>query len=447
MKTSKILHTILPFLALLLFIHTNNLQLSARSAEPAGDVLSLPLTDTFPDLNIQNYYLGIPWSLGYYYDDERMVCDSIMLYNINGMISPDSIGWLISDTIGSLNCETANSPFACLCRILKAYKTGNPNLLVAQYRPQDQAVINSYNSDPNDLSRLLDYMATVKIMHLKMVVQQNDGLVCWVKLGNNEDSLSTDPFKMEMVNGTWYAAVANDSSGLTHNLAKYLAQHPVIQDIITTNDFDQDGIINQNDNCPCKSNPDQSDFDHDGSGDLCDNCPSRSNPYQIDTDKDGLGDYCDNCYDHNNPDQTDSDQDMVGDSCDNCPLTYNPNQSDIDGDHVGDLCDDDMDGDGIANEFDNDVDGDFIVNDADNCKYSPNEDQLDSDGDSYGDACDNCKYNFNLDQADMDQDGIGDVCDQDIDGDGVVNIYDNCPTINNPGQEDDDCDGVGNSCE
>jgi len=60
-------------------------------------------------------------------------------------------------------------------------------------------------------------------------------------------------------------------------------------------DMDGDGVLNDVDNCPFKSNPAQADYDGDGSGDVCDNCPEVANPGQADVDKDGIGDACDVC--------------------------------------------------------------------------------------------------------------------------------------------------------
>ena len=94
-------------------------------------------------------------------------------------------------------------------------------------------------------------------------------------------------------------------------------------------DKDNDGILNENDNCPTSSNTDQADSDNDGVGNVCDNCPTTSNSNQLDSDNDGVGDACDD----------DDDNDGVLDVNDNCPKESNSNQLDSDGDGIGDVCD------------------------------------------------------------------------------------------------------------
>ena len=47
-------------------------------------------------------------------------------------------------------------------------------------------------------------------------------------------------------------------------------------------DMDNDGVLNEYDNCPKIFNSDQRDEDKDGLGDVCDNCPSIPNPNQSD---------------------------------------------------------------------------------------------------------------------------------------------------------------------
>jgi hypothetical protein len=61
---------------------------------------------------------------------------------------------------------------------------------------------------------------------------------------------------------------------------------------IDSRDIDDDGVLNENDNCTDVSNSDQSDGDADGVGDACDNCPDVSNADQIDSDENGIGDAC-----------------------------------------------------------------------------------------------------------------------------------------------------------
>jgi hypothetical protein len=160
------------------------------------------------------------------------------------------------------------------------------------------------------------------------------------------------------------------------------------------------------------------DADDDGVPDDQDNCPDDANADQIDQDLDGLGDVCDD----------DLDGDGVDNDIDNCPDLENADQTDTDADGVGDGCDNDMDGDSVEN-------GD------DNCPLTVNVDQADTDGDGDGDACDtdddddgvldgldNCPVIWNEDQADFDLDGQGDECDGDDDGDGVLDEDDACPS-------------------
>ncbi len=62
-------------------------------------------------------------------------------------------------------------------------------------------------------------------------------------------------------------------------------------------DFDLDGILDENDNCPSVKNADQLDSDQDGRGDQCDTCPNIADAVFSDFDGDGIGDACDDSCD------------------------------------------------------------------------------------------------------------------------------------------------------
>jgi hypothetical protein len=168
-------------------------------------------------------------------------------------------------------------------------------------------------------------------------------------------------------------------------------------------DFDEDGMEDDFDNCPWVANPDQMDIDSDGWGDACDTCRTSWNPNQFDHDADGLGDSCDE----------DLDGDSVNNSDDNCINVNNPSQTDTDEDGWGDVCDSDDDNDGVLDVTDECP----LLHRRD---YTKNMQCVtDRDADSINDHVDNCVTVYNYHQLDTDRDGIGDECDYDIDGNGI----------------------------
>ena len=91
-----------------------------------------------------------------------------------------------------------------------------------------------------------------------------------------------------------------------------------------------------------------------GGGSVLINNTDLGDTYQRgdDFDDDGIEDNSDNCPRVRNPDQYDSDGDEVGDLCDNCRSTP-PDQFNPDNDAKGDVCDDDIDNDEVLNDLDN----------------------------------------------------------------------------------------------
>ena len=129
--------------------------------------------------------------------------------------------------------------------------------------------------------------------------------------------------------------------------------------------------------------PDPNDYDGDGIQNDDDNCIITFNPDQLDADGDGVGDVCDN----------DIDGDGVLNTDDNCLLVANPDQSDVDNDGMGDVCDDDIDNDGV-------------LNDVDSCPYVANANQEDINNNNKGDACEGLDLN---DVISPNDDGVNDT--------------------------------------
>jgi len=98
-------------------------------------------------------------------------------------------------------------------------------------------------------------------------------------------------------------------------------------------DIDNDGILDNKDNCPADANSDQKDSDNDGIGDACDQTVN--------------GD-----LEETNEPSTDSDQDGILNSNDNCPQLANVDQLDTDNDNQGNICDTDDDNDGVVDSRD-----------------------------------------------------------------------------------------------
>lgn len=127
-----------------------------------------------------------------------------------------------------------------------------------------------------------------------------DGEGNFITLFENEYINSLDQFR------PWRFAVSQDQEfyvtnalGVVTNLIKFGLDTSLDFDNdgnkdSCDDDDDNDGKINEEDNCALIYNPSQKDSDNDGVGNVCDNC-ARFNPNQLDSNNNGLGDACDLC--------------------------------------------------------------------------------------------------------------------------------------------------------
>lgn len=126
-------------------------------------------------------------------------------------------------------------------------------------------------------------------------------------------------------------------------------------------DSDEDGILDNNDNCPLLANANQLDTNSDGQGDVCDD----------DDDGDGIPDATDNCLLISNPDQNDADGDGTGDACDEQTCRNGIIET-------GEQCDDynSVDNDACSNSCKLPVCGDGILAGSEQCDWGADNDDF-----------------------------------------------------------------------
>ena len=240
-------------------------------------------------------------------------------------------------------------------------------------------------------------------------------------------------------------------------------EHPLSStfEFIDQNDFDSDGILNANDDCPevaGTSTLDQNgcpDDDGDGYSNSGDAFPNNVLEW-ADTDGDGVGDNTD-AFPVDSSETEDSDGDGVGDNSDAFPMNA-LEQFDSDSDGVGDNSDAfpnnpsetaDSDGDGVGdnsdafpqNAFEHlDSDGDGV---GDNTDAFPNDSSksLDSDADGVDDVNDLCSNTIQA--AEVDGNGCS-LAQLDSDGDGYLDTQDTFPLDSTQWQDSDE-DGYGDN--
>ena len=83
----------------------------------------------------------------------------------------------------------------------------------------------------------------------------------------------------EVCAGTTFANDVTLTLGREYRLTP--GYNPPAEVPVVIEDCDDDGIIDEEDNCPFDPNPDQADADMDGIGDVCDQCPGQDDTIDV----------------------------------------------------------------------------------------------------------------------------------------------------------------------
>ena len=281
-----------------------------------------------------------------------------------------------------------------------------------------------------------------------------DGSVLGASDCNGSSCVSGEVLSTGVQAGTYYLKVATEYESSDDFYLPDGAYYFKIE----FGDKDDDGVLDEDDNCLKTANADQLNTDGDAFGDVCDDdddndgTADESDSFPLDaseiadSDSDGIGNNADTDDDNDglldteeaalgtNPNLKDSDSDGVEDGADSFPLN-SAETADLDGDSIGDNEDTDDDGDGQSDANENSCASD--PRDASSKALDTDEDgspdcvDTDDDNDQQTDvdelACGSDPLDATSLSADNDSDQTPDCQDVDDDNDGVSDELDFYP--------------------
>jgi hypothetical protein len=280
----------------------------------ADEKLNNELNIAFPSLFLRETHLYVPDSIG------DLSCESCVHtpgcpfnYHIIKAMYPDvNSEWILTCKSARKNRRLKSHPLYPVSKIYKAFRKGSIRKMIRQYNKDSRSYMKEVFAAEHTKENIREVFGPVDHLTVPIIIEYDSGY--FIITANKEYNLIYPFYAKKIKKKRILLSTAIDSTGLFGDMI-VLGYNYQIPDLILENDYDNDAILNLNDNCPCQFNTEQKDDDEDHVGNSCDNCKDVANTGQDDYDNDGVGDACDNCPEQKNYDQKDTDGDGIGDKC------------------------------------------------------------------------------------------------------------------------------------
>ena len=211
-------------------------------------------SDLFPTIATTDMSIAIPIGQRgqrmYAAGEGKLLCDSLMSYQIHGAVKTQASNWSIRTSGGTMNANDTNTVPALLCRVLKAYQTMNFTALASCYDSPSAAELNTLLKTDSIKIKFLMAMANISHFELQVMYNTPSATYLFVKICYHDNTQSLALFLAQQTEQGWKLISGEDKSDLGYNLLVYLTNHQAYN-LISSNDIDNDGIPNGNDPCPC----------------------------------------------------------------------------------------------------------------------------------------------------------------------------------------------------